>query len=92
MRVLLIICLIAALNCSVIDTVVCIASNPKVSNFLVKAIELVKEKNFKELPNLLLSNFSNLYEAVTGCLDTEDDVVLKRNPDEIPPPPTKCIW
>ena len=91
MRALVIICLIAALNCNFIDTVICIASNPKVSGFLVKVFELIKEKNLNELPSLLIANFSNLYQAVTECLNTEDDVILKSKPEELIPP-TKCVF
>ena len=90
MRVLLIIGLIAALNCSVVrgvETIFCIVTNKNLVDFVIKATALFESKKYKGIPDLVLANLSTLYNAVTLCLDNEDNLLLRSKLEKITPPP-----
>ena len=80
MKAILILCLLATLNCNFLSTLFCVIGNEKVRAFATEVITKIKNKDWANLPLLLLNNFNQLKDVVVSCIgQKEEEVVLKQN-------------
>ena len=83
MKAVLFVCLLTLLSCQIdfLGTAKCIISKPKVREVGFKIINLVLNKEYKEILPTLFASFDELKESVVECLSSEeeDEVVLKDN-------------
>ena len=78
MAPILILCLLATLNCDIISTFFCLLGNEKIRTFANEVISKIKNKEWDSLPVLVIENFSSLKNAVVSCIGPkEEEVVLK---------------
>jgi hypothetical protein len=75
MKAILLLCLIAALNCNFIDTAFCLIRNDKLRSLVTEVIDTVKNKNFFKLIEIAMSNFQEVKSIVLNCVN--DEPVLK---------------
>ena len=75
MKAILLLCLIVALNCNLMDTAFCLIRNDKIKSLVSQVIDTIKNKNFSKLIQIALSNFNEVKSIVKNCLD--DEPVLK---------------
>ena len=75
MKAILLLCLIAALNCNFIDTAFCLIRNDKLRSLVTEVIDTVKNKNFFKLIEIAMSNFNEVKSIVLNCVN--DEPVLK---------------
>ena len=71
MKAILILCLIASLNCSFLDTALCLFQNAKIRTIVSEAIEAVKAKDFNKLIQIAFANFNDVKSIVQNCLNGE---------------------
>ena len=84
MRVFLVLCLIAALNCDILSTVLCILGNEKVHAVAKEVINAIKNKEWGSLLPIAFNNFNDIKDVVVKCLKSKDDeVVLKDTREEL---------
>ena len=82
MKVILILCLLATLNCDIISTALCLLGNEKIRTFAIEVISKIKNKEWDNLPFLVIANFSSLKNAVVSCISPkEEEVILKEDKD-----------
>ena len=80
MKAILILCLLATLNCNFLSTLFCVIGNEKIRAFATEVITKIKNKDWANLPLLLLNNFNQLKDVVVSCIgQKEEEVVLKQN-------------
>ena len=60
MKAILLLCLIAALNCDLMDTALCLVGNNKIRSFVSLVIDTAKNQNFFRLFQIALSNYKEL--------------------------------
>ena len=84
MKAILILCLLATLNCDILSTVFCLIRNEKVKTFATEVISKIKKKEWSTLPTLIFSNFNQLKDAVVSCIGQEEEekVILKGIDDD----------
>ena len=76
MKAILLLCLIAALNCNLMDTALCLIRNDKIRSLVTEVIDTVKNKNFSKLIEIALSNFKEVKSIALNCLN--DEPILKQ--------------
>ena len=82
MKVILILCLLATLNCDIISTALCLLGNEKIRTFAIEVISKIKNKEWDDLPFLVIANFSSLKNAVVSCISPkEEEIILKEEKD-----------
>ena len=80
MKAILILCLLATLNCNFLSTLFCVIGNEKVRAFATEVITKIKNKDWANLPLLVLNNFNQLKDVVVSCIgQKEEEVVLKQS-------------
>ena len=82
MKAILILCLLATLNCNFIDTAFCLIGNEKIQNTFTDVVSAIKEKDFNEIFNIVISNLPDIIDIVGDCVkpeknDDEGEVVLE---------------
>ena len=91
MKVILILCLLATLNCDIISTALCLLGNEKIRTFAIEVISKIKNKEWDDLPFLVIANFSSLKNAVVSCISPkEEEVILKDEYDRLELCTQKC--
>ena len=83
MKVFLILCLLATLNCDIISTVLCLVSNEKLRTVVLEVVDLVKEKQWSTLPFYVLAKFDEVKSIVLNCVRPDDEVILKDTVEEL---------
>ena len=68
MKVLLLLCLIALISCSVVDVVTCLVSQPKLVELVLKLVSYVTTKDYAKILPAVLASLSDVVEAVKACL------------------------
>ena len=76
MKAILLICLIASLNCNLVDTALCLFKNDKVKTIASDILSALNEKDFNKIIEIALSNFSDIKTIVQNCLN-EDEPILQ---------------
>ena len=71
MKAILLLCLIASLNCNLVDTALCLLQNDKLKSIVSEVIDTLKTQNFNKLIEIVLSNFSDAKSMVLNCLNKE---------------------
>ena len=71
MKAILLLCLIASLNCNLVDTALCLFQNDKLKSIVSEVIDTLKTQNFNKLIEIVLSNFSDAKSMVLNCLNKE---------------------
>ena len=71
MKAILLICLIASLNCNLVDTALCLFKNDKVKSIASGILAAVKENNFNKIIEIALSNLSDVKSIVQNCWNEE---------------------
>ena len=89
MKAILLLCLIVALNCNLMDTAFCLIRNDKIKSLASQVIETIKNKNFSKLIEIALNNFNEVKSIVKNCLD--DEPVLKEQ-SILPSVQTEATW
>ena len=79
MKAILLLCLIAALNCNLMDTAFCLIRNDKIRSVASQVIDTVKNKNFFKLIEIASSNFEEVKSIVLNCVNKEP--ILKAQSD-----------
>ncbi len=88
MKAILLICLIASLNCSLVDTALCLFTNDKVKSIVSDILAALKESNFNKIIEIALSKFSDVKLIVQDCLNEEP--VLRSSTAPYPNPRRFC--
>ena len=84
MKAILILCLLATLNCNFLSTLFCVIGNEKIRAFATEVITKIKNKDWANLPLLVLNNFNQLKDVVVSCIgQKEEEVVLKQRDADI---------
>ena len=83
MKAILILCLLATLNCNFIDTAFCLIGNEKIQNTFTEVVSAIKEKDFNEILKIVISNLPDIIDIVGDCVkpekkDNEGEVVLEK--------------
>ena len=89
MKALLFLYLLASISCfNLLNAGLCIFGNEKIISLAGNIISSVKDKDFGNVINLLLSNFSELKNIVANCLESEKEPNLQafKRPKGITPP------
>ena len=68
MKAILLLCLIVALNCNLMDTGFCLIRNDKIKSLVSQVIDTIKNKNFSKLIQIALSNFKEVKSIVSNFL------------------------
>lgn len=79
MKAILLLCLIVALNCNLMDTAFCLIRNDKIKSLVSQVIDTIKNKNFSKLIQIALSNFNEVKSIVKNCLDDEPALKAPRS-------------
>ena len=78
MKALLFLYLLASISCfNLLNAGLCIFGNEKIISLAGNIISSVKDKDFGNVINLLLSNFSELKNIVANCLESEKNLIFK---------------
>ena len=77
MKAILLICLIASLNCNLVDTALCLFTNDKVISIASDILAALKENNFTKIIEIALSKFNDVKLIVQNCLNEEPVLSLK---------------
>ena len=80
MKAILLLCLIAALNCNFIDTAFCLIRNDKLRSLVTEVIDTVKNKNFFKLIEIASSNFEEVKSIVLNCVNKEPILKAQSEP------------
>ena len=82
MKAILILCLLATLNCDIISTALWLLGNEKIRTFAIEVISKIKNKEWDNLPFLVIANFSSLKNAIVSCISPkEEEIILKEEKD-----------
>ena len=84
MKAILLICLIASLNCNLVDTALCLIKNDEVKNVVSEILAAIKEKNFNKIIEIALSKFSDFKLIVQNCLTEEPNLQSKTGTVPLP--------
>ena len=71
MKAILIICLIASLNCNIFDVGMCLFSNGKIRSVVSEIFTAIKEKNWENVLSIAISNFEEVKTNAINCFDEE---------------------
>ena len=81
MKIVLLLCLISLFACkiNIIETGICLISNPKIKEFGLKLLSYLNTQQFSDVLPTIIKSFPELYDAFTECLSNskEEDIVLQ---------------
>ena len=82
MKAILILCLIATLNCNIVDTAFCLIGNEKIRATFTDVVSAIKEKDWNKIFTTIVLNLSDIIDIVRECVtpeknDDKGEVVLQ---------------
>ena len=80
MKVILLLCLIAALNCDLMDTAFCLIENEKIRKTFSQVTDYIKKGNFYKIMTTVTSNFNEIKSILLNCVNKEP--ILKAQNEE----------
>ena len=83
MKAILILCLLATLNCNFIDTAFCLIENEKIQDIFTDVFSSIKVKDWIKMVNIIESNLSDIIDIGKECLipeiiDDKGEIVLQK--------------
>ena len=68
MKAFLLFCLFVALNCDIMEIIMCFASKPVIMDTIKQIIEAVKEKDLMKIVSIVMSHFMEFKEIIEECI------------------------
>ena len=94
MKIILIFCLILAINSNFIDTSICLIKSEKLRDFIVEILSSIKEKNWMKIISTVMPNLEEIKTIVLDCFepntepipeipDSKEDICFEKCKDEV---------
>ena len=80
MKAILLLCLIAALNCDLMDTAFCLIENEKIRKTFSQVSDYIKKGNLYKCMTTITSKFNEIKSIVLNCVNKEQ--ILKAQNQE----------
>ena len=81
MKAILILCLIASLNCNILEIGMCLFTNGKIISVINEIIKAIKEKNWGNILSIVIFNFEEVKTNAFNCFNEEPILQISTHDD-----------
>ncbi len=81
MKSILFLCLLATLNCTFIDTTICLIKSDKLRDIIVETLTSIKEKKWIDIISFVISNYEEVKSIVLKCRESEPEPIPDASED-----------
>ena len=75
MKIVLIFCLILAINTNFIDASICLIKSEKIKDFIVEILNSIKEKNWMHIISTIMSSFEEIKKKILNCFEPDTEII-----------------